>query len=90
MNRVKDTLLKMNVGDYYGPYKANGYFNLSKVIATKQLADSVNVRHILIPFVGGQRADASITKTPEEAKKTADSILAKIKQNGLNDRLFVC
>ncbi len=76
---VKDTLIKLNVGDYYGPYKASGYFNLSKVIGTKQLADSVKVRHILIPFVGGQRADASITKTSEEAQKTADSILAKIK-----------
>ena len=76
---AKDTLIKLNVGDYYGPYKAGGYFNLSKVIATKQLADSVKVRHILIPYVGGQRADATITKTPEEAKKTADSILAKIK-----------
>ncbi len=76
---VKDTLIKLNVGDYYGPYKASGYFNLSKVIGTKQLADSVKVRHILIPFVGGQRADASITKTSEEAQKTADSIFAKIK-----------
>ena len=76
---AKDTLMKLNVGDYYGPYKAGEYFNLSKVIATKLLADSVKVRHILIPYAGGQRADPSITKTLDEAKVTADSILAKIK-----------
>ncbi len=76
---AKDSLMALQVGEYYGPYKDGEYFKLSKVIATKQMADSVNVRHILIPYVGGQRADASITKTPEEAKKTADSILAKIK-----------
>ncbi|MUU78834.1 peptidylprolyl isomerase [Winogradskyella endarachnes] len=76
---AKDTLFKLNVGDYYGPYKDGEYYKLSKVIATKQLPDSVKVRHILIPNIGGQRADASVTKTPEEAKKTADSILAKIK-----------
>jgi peptidyl-prolyl cis-trans isomerase D len=76
---AKDTLLKLSVGDYYGPYKDGEYYKLSKVIATKQMPDSVKVRHILIPNIGGQRADASVTKTPEEAKKTADSILAKIK-----------
>jgi len=75
---AKDTLLKLNVGDYYGPYKDGEYYKLSKVIAKKQMPDSVKVRHILIPNVGGTRADASVTKTPEEAKKTADSILAKI------------
>lgn len=75
---AKDTLLKLNVGDYYGPYKDGEFFKLSKVLETKQMPDSVNVRHILIPHVGGQRADATITKTPEEAKKTADSIFAEI------------
>jgi peptidyl-prolyl cis-trans isomerase D len=76
---VKDSLINVGVGEYYGPYKDGEYFKLSKVIASKQMADSVKVRHILIPYVGGQRADASVTKTPEQAKATADSILAKIK-----------
>jgi peptidyl-prolyl cis-trans isomerase D len=76
---AKDTLMKLDVGSYYGPYKDGEYYKLSKVIATKQLPDSVKVRHILIPYAGGTRADASVTKTQEEAEKTADSILAKIK-----------
>ncbi len=76
---AKDTLMNLSAGAYYGPYKDNGFYKLSKVVATKQLPDSVKVRHILIPHVGGQRADASVTKTPEQAKKTADSIYAAIK-----------
>ncbi|WP_426431396.1 SurA N-terminal domain-containing protein [Winogradskyella sp. HB-48] len=76
---AKDSLMKLGVGDYYGPYKDGEYFKLSKMIAKAQMPDTVKVRHILIPYAGGQRADASVTKTPEEAKETADSILAKIK-----------
>lgn len=76
---AKDSLMKLKVGDYYGPYKDGEYYKLSKLVEVKQLPDSVKVRHILIPYVGGQRADASVTKTPEEAKKTADSILVEIK-----------
>jgi len=76
---AKDTLMQLGVGSYFGPYRDGEYFKLSKVIATQQMPDSVKVRHILIPFVGGSRADATVTKTPEQAKTTADSILAKIK-----------
>ncbi|SDS17241.1 peptidylprolyl isomerase [Winogradskyella sediminis] len=76
---AKDTLMNLPVGGYYGPYKDGEYYKLSKVVDTKQLPDSVKVRHILVPFVGGQRADASVTKTPAQAKATADSIYAEIK-----------
>ncbi|MBO6880670.1 peptidylprolyl isomerase [Winogradskyella sp.] len=76
---AKDSLMNLEVGEYYGPYRDGEYFKLSKMLAVEQMPDSVKVRHILIPFAGGQRADATVTKTPEEAKKTADSILAKIK-----------
>ena len=76
---ARDTLIKLSVGEYYGPYKDGEYYKLSKVIAKKQMPDSVKVRHILIPHVGGQRADASVTKTVDQAKKTADSIFAQIK-----------
>ena len=78
---VSDSLMNANVGTYVGPYKDNGYYKLSKVIAKKQLPDSVKVRHILIPFAGATRADATITNTQQEAKAKADSILTVIKAN---------
>ena len=70
---LKDTILQMPEGSIFGPYKVDNTFNLSKVIAKKQLPDSVEARHILIP-IGLSRTD-SITRTKEEAKKTADSVL---------------
>ena len=76
---AKDTLMNLAIGQYYGPYKDGEFYKLSKIVDAKQLPDSVNVRHILIPHVGGQRADASVTKTPEQAKATADSIYTAIK-----------
>ena len=75
----KEKLMNLDVNSYFGPYKDGEYYKLSKVIEVKQLPDSVKVRHILIPYVGGTRADASITKTQVEAKETADSILAQIR-----------
>lgn len=38
--------------------------------------------HILIAYKGADRADASITRTKEEAKKRADELLAKLKAPG--------
>ncbi|EDP71412.1 peptidyl-prolyl cis-trans isomerase [Flavobacteriales bacterium ALC-1] len=76
---AKDTLMKLDVGSYYGPYRDGEYFKLSKIITVKQLPDSVNVRHILVPFAGASNAGPDVTKTLAEAKITADSILAKIK-----------
>ncbi|MDB9755708.1 SurA N-terminal domain-containing protein [Winogradskyella sp.] len=76
---AKDTLMNLDVGNYYGPYRDGEFFKLSKVVGIKQSADSSKVRHILIPYAGGNRADPSITKTRAQAQTTADSILAQIK-----------
>ena len=76
---AKDTLLKLNAGDYYGPYNDAGYYKLSKIVETQQLPDSVKVRHILIPYAGATNSDGTVTRTPEEAQNMADSLLTKIK-----------
>jgi len=78
---VADSLYNLNSGDIYGPYKQDKYYMLSKIVEEKQMPDSVKVRHILIPFAGATRADASIIKTDAQAKKTADSIFSVIKSN---------
>lgn len=76
---AKDSLMKLEVGEYYGPYKEGGYFKLSKMLAIEQMPDTVKVRHILVPFAGATNAAADVDKTPAEAEATADSILTKIK-----------
>ena len=76
-----DSIWNLNKGEFYGPYKNNNMFMISKVIDVKQIADSVKVRHILIPFAGAVQAAPDVVKTEAEAKATADSILGVVKPN---------
>ena len=76
-----DKICGLNEGEIYGPYKESGFYKLSKMVSLKRIPDSVKVRHILTPFVGSTRADASVTKTEAEAKTTADSIYKVLKRN---------
>jgi peptidyl-prolyl cis-trans isomerase D len=76
-----DTLYKTKVGEIYGPYKDNGFFKLSKVVAETQLPDSVKVRHILIPHMGAQSAQPDVTTTIEDARALADSIKTVVTAN---------
>jgi len=78
---VADSIFNLEKGGLYGPYKDGNMFKISKVIDVKQIADSVKVRHILIPFAGAVSAAPSITQTEAQAKITADSILSVVKRN---------
>lgn len=68
-------------GSTFGPYEDGEYIKLSLVEDKKVINDSVNNRHILIAYQGAQRADPSITRNKEAAKKTADSIFNLIGQS---------
>jgi peptidylprolyl isomerase/peptidyl-prolyl cis-trans isomerase D len=76
---LADSLFDKNIGEVFGPYKDKGYYKLSKIIAVKQLPDSVKASHILISYKGSDVRDPSLTMTQDEAKKVADSLLKVIK-----------
>jgi peptidylprolyl isomerase/peptidyl-prolyl cis-trans isomerase D len=76
---VSDTIFKGSVGDVVGPYKDNGYYKISKIVDFEQLPDSVKSSHILVAFAGAVRSTS--LKTKEEAKKTADSIFALVRNS---------
>ncbi len=78
---VADTLINLNKGDVYGPYKVDNTFNLTKVIDTKKMPDSAESKHILIRYVGTMRAPETVTRTKEEAQKLADSLLTVVKKD---------
>ncbi|MBT8245579.1 MAG: peptidylprolyl isomerase [Winogradskyella sp.] len=81
LGTAKDSLTNAQIGSYYGPYKDAGFYKYSKVLDKASKPDSVKVRHILIPYVGANRAAADVTKTAEEAKATADSIYNVVNRN---------
>ncbi len=84
---IADTLFSMNEGDIYGPYKDGRFMNLSRVIAVRTMPDSIKSSHILIDYKGaitntprGPIASTS-SRTKEEAKNLADSLLAVLKRS---------
>ncbi len=79
---IADSLVALNDNDVYGPFKDGDYFNLYKVIETKQMADSAKARHILIRYQGLNTAPQDVVRTKDDAKTLADSILTVVK----NDR----
>jgi len=72
---IADTIVNVAVGSVYGPYKEKEFYKVTKLVETKQLPDSVQARHILLPFVGSRSADQTITRSEAETKKMADSLL---------------
>jgi peptidylprolyl isomerase/peptidyl-prolyl cis-trans isomerase D len=76
---IADTINTIGINEIYGPYKVENTYNLTKLVAKRQLPDSVKARHILISYVGSASANAEVTRTEEEAEKLADSILNVIR-----------
>ena len=84
---IADTIFKLDEGAIYGPYKDRSYMNLSRVMAVRTMSDSIKSRHILVDYQGvitntprGPVASTS-TRTKEDAKALADSILSVVKGN---------
>lgn len=76
----RDSIFSMAVGQVYGPYKNGEYYQLTKMVAVTKMPDSVQARHILIPFQGTRSADS--TALPKVAAKAkADSLLKIVKRN---------
>ena len=80
-NSIADKIYDLKLGEVYGPYNENGFVKATKLIDSKFIADSAKVRHILIPYLGSFRSGSEVSKSKEEAKKTADSILRVLSRN---------
>lgn len=73
-----DKLFALNKGETFGPYKDQGYYKISKLVETKKIPDSIKASHILVAYKGQQFAP-DVTRTKEEARNLADSLLNVIK-----------
>ena len=59
---VADTLMAMEVGEVYGPYKDGDFYKVSKVMDRKENG-TVKASHILISWEGAERANPAVTRT---------------------------
>ena len=64
-------------GTVFGPYTEGTFIKIYKLTDTKSVADSAKVRHILI---GLQSQKTQTQRTPEVAKRIADSLTVLIKE----------
>lgn len=78
---AKDSISNLNIGGAYGPYKDGLTYKITKLLEKRELADSIQSSHIIVPFVGTTRAGADITRTKEDAKKMIDSLFKLVKNN---------
>lgn len=69
-----DTLMTLKIGDTFGPYRDGVHYKTSKMIARKA-GGSVKASHILVGYVGAQRAKPETTRTKEEAEARAKELL---------------
>jgi len=81
MSRNVDTIMKLPVGEVYGPYYENGGYNLLKVTDRQTLPDSVKLRHILVKT----KEQGNDVKTDSAANMKLDSALAALKAGGKFD-----
>jgi len=76
---IDTTMFKAEKGTVVGPYLENGVYKVSKLINTKNSADSAKVRHILVAYEGSG-ASAEVKRTKVQAKTMADSLLGLLKK----------
>ncbi|SNY94494.1 peptidylprolyl isomerase [Flagellimonas pacifica] len=76
-----DSLLALQIGGIYGPYRDGDFFKVSKMM-DKKVNGTVKASHILFTWQGAERANPSITRTKEEAEAKAKEILAEAKKEG--------
>ncbi|TFG77219.1 MAG: peptidylprolyl isomerase, partial [Flavobacteriales bacterium] len=74
-----DTLMALNVGELFGPYRDGEYFKVSRMVKRKANG-SVKASHILIAYEGAQRANPEVTRTKEDAEKRANELLLEAKK----------
>ncbi len=72
--RLSDTLAALKIGALYGPFRDGNYFKIVKKINEKANG-SVKASHVLISYVGSERANPDVKRTKEEAEKKANELL---------------
>lgn len=75
----ENAIFSNGAGFVYGPYENNGYYNVAKVLDVENRSDSLMASHILVSYANALRSTE--TRTKDEAKSLADSLLNVIKKD---------
>ena len=75
----ENAIFSNGAGFVYGPYENEGYYNVAKVLDVENRSDSLMASHILVSYANALRSTE--TRTKDEAKSLADSLLNVIKKD---------
>ncbi len=70
-----DTLMTLQVGEMFGPYRDGDYFKVSKMMGRRPNG-SVKASHILVTYEGSETATPDMKRTKAEAQIRANELLA--------------
>jgi len=76
-----DTLMALNVGETYGPYRDGDFFKISRMMGRRPNG-SVKASHILLAYEGAERANPSVKRTKEEAEAEANRLYREARKPG--------
>ncbi len=80
-SQFADTLMNLQVGEVFGPYRDGEAFKVSRMIARRPNG-SVKASHILVTYEGAERANPEIKRTKEEAEERANELLVEARKSG--------
>jgi len=66
-------------GTFIAPFEDGGAWYMARVMDMQARPDSMKAEHILVAYKGALRAAESITRTKEQAERTADSLFNIVK-----------
>lgn len=74
-----DSLMALEVGALFGPYRDGNAFKVSKMVAKKP-GGSTKASHILVSYAGAERVAPTVTRSKEEAEAKAREVLAEARK----------
>jgi len=79
--KLDSIMFSSPVGTTVAPYIENNTYNVARLVQIQDRPDSVNASQILIAYKDAPNPTQGITRTKEQAKKTADSICEAAKKD---------
>lgn len=80
--RIDSLMFNSPVGTFYDPYIEDNAWHMAKLVDVQFRPDSMKATHILVGYAGAMMAGEELTRTKDQAKNLADSLLNVVKTGG--------
>lgn len=80
--QIDSVMFNAEVGTFFDPYIENNAWHMAKLVDIQFRPDSMKASHILINYAGTMMAGEDVTRTKDQAKALADSLLNVVKSSG--------